>query len=174
MFQSNLFRSAIVAGFVCSSLISCATDKPRPESLEQTYPATSQVNITFNETEIPGQCRVFSHLLVTIPPSMHESKIKERVEQFGMKNGADYILVGMARESDEEVEEIYFRSYGPQSPYSFKNRWEGWKFGFRDWNNAGPLVDYGHNRLWSDNPAFDTEVTAQVVLLNCQLGPSKP
>ena len=173
MFQSNLFRSAMCAGFLSFSLISCATDTPVPVSLEQTYPATSQVIITFIETEIPGQCRVFSHLLVSIPPSTPESEIKEKIEQFAMENGADYILVGMARESDEDIEALYFRSYGPQSPYSFKTRWEGWKFGFRDWNNGGPLVDYGHNRLWSDNPAFDTEVTTQIVLLNCQLGPSK-
>ncbi len=173
MFQSNLFRSALIAGFLCSSLVSCTKDTPGPVSLAQTFPATSQVTITFNENEIPGQCRVFSHLLVSIPPSTPESEIKERVEQIGMKNGADYILVGMARETEEDIDDIYFRSYGPQSPYSFKTRWEGWKFGFRDWNKGGPLVDYGHNRLWSDNPAFDTEVTAQLAFLNCQLGPRK-
>ena len=173
MFQSTLFRHAVLAGLLCSLPLSCATDTPRTVSLSQTFPATSQVNITFNEQEIPGQCRVYSHLLVSIPPTMSESAVKERVEQFAMENGADYILVGMTRESDEEVEDIYFRSYGPQSPYSFKSRWQGWKFGFRDWNNAGPLVDYGSNRLSGDKPVFDTEVTAQAVLLNCQLGPSK-
>jgi len=173
MSQSHLIRSAIFAGFLWCSLISCTTNTPDPVSLAQMYPATSQVNITFNEAEIPGQCRVFSHLLVSIPPATPESEIKQRAERFAMENGADYILVGMARESDEDVEEITFRSYGPQSPYLFKTRWQGWNFGFRDWNSGGPLVDYGHNRLWSDNPAFDIEVTVQVALLNCQLGPRK-
>ena len=103
---------------------------------------------------------------------MNEREIKSKVEQFGMKNGADYILIGMVRESSEGVDDIFFRSYGPQSPYSFKTRWQGWRFGFRDWNGGGPLVDYGHNRLAGDKPAFDTEVTAQMVLLSCQLGPN--
>ncbi len=173
MFKSTLFRHAVWTGLLCFLPLSCSKDTPRTVSLSQTFPATSQVNITFNEQEIPGQCRVFSHLLVSIPPTMSESAIKNRVEQFAMESGADYILVGMTRESDEEVEDIYFRSYGPQTPYSFKSRWQGWKFGFHDWNNAGPLVDYGSNRLSGNQPAFDTEVTAQAVLLNCQLGPGK-
>lgn len=172
MFQPTSFRSAILAVLSCLPLLSCTTGNPGISSPPLTFPATTQVNMLFDESKIPGQCRVFSHLLVSIPPAISEKELKDRVAQFGMTNGADYILIGMVRESSEDVEDIYFRSYGPQSPYSFKTSWQGWRFGFRDWNGGGPLVDYGHNRLASDKPAFDTEVTAQMVLLNCQLGPS--
>ncbi len=173
MFQSNSYRSAILVLLCCLPLLSCTAGTPGINSPPLTFPATSQVDVSFDETKIPGQCRVFSHLLVSIPPTMIEKEIKNRVEQFGMKNGADYILIGMARESSEGVDDISFRAYGPQSPYSFKTRWQGWGFGFRDWNSGGPLVDFGIKRLAGDNPAFDNEITAQMVLLSCQLGPSR-
>ena len=163
----------ILVVLFCLPLLSCTTGSPGVSAPPLTFPATSQVNVSFDETKIPDQCRVFSHLLVSIPSSMGEKEIKNRVEQFGMKNGADYILIGMARESSEGVDTISFRAYGPQSPYSFKTRWQGWHFGFRDWNSGGPLVDFGINRLASDNPAFDNEITTQMVLLSCQLGPSR-
>ncbi len=174
MFQTKSYRSAILVVLFCLPLLSCSAGTQGISAPPLTFPATSQVNVSFDETEIPGQCRVFSHLLVSIPSAMIEREIKNRVEQFGMKNGADYILIGMARESSEGVDDISFRPYGPQSSYSFKTRWQGWSFGFRDWNSGGPLVDFGINRLASDNPAFDNEITAQMVLLNCQLAPGRP
>ena len=172
MYPLNSFRSVVLAVLLCLSMLSCATT-PSNSPPPVTFPQTSRVDILFDETRVPDQCRVFSHLLVTIPPGIREKELKNRIEQFAMKNGADYVLVGMTRESSEDIEEINFRSYGPQSPYSFKTRWQGWKFGFRDWNSRGPLVDYGHNRMSGDTPAFDSEVTAQMVLLSCQLGPNR-
>ena len=82
---------------------------PKSSAPPLTFPATSQVTVAFAETEIPGQCRVFSHLLVSIPSTLSEKEIKNWVEQFGMKNGADYILIGMARESSEGVGRYLFQ-----------------------------------------------------------------
>jgi len=173
MFTTKPLFSLITAGLLCLPLVSCSSKSPELVSISHTFPPTSQVHITFDEREIPGQCRVFSHLNVFIPDGMRETEIKASVETFAMENGADYILVGMARESDEEPDTITLRSYGPDTPYLFKSRWSGWKYGFSDWNNAGPLVDYGHDRLSHDEAAFDTEVIVQLILLNCQVGPAR-
>ncbi|MEE4165311.1 MAG: hypothetical protein V2I35_04885 [Desulfocapsaceae bacterium] len=173
MVQSPSFRSVIPAVLLSLSVLSCSTGGPRSSIPPLTFPVTSRTQIIFDEAAVPDQCRVFSHLLVSIPAAAHEQDIKNRVEQFGMSHGADYILVGMARESSDDIGDISFSPYGPQSPYLFKTGWQGWKFGFRDWNSRGPLVDYGYNRLAGDAPAFETEVTAQMVLLSCQLGPDR-
>ena len=168
MIQSIKIQAVLFSGLFLFVLLSCSKDVPTSANLQQTFPATTDVQITFDERTIPENCLVFSHLLVSIPAGMIETDIRQRVERFAQTNGADYLLVGMARESDIGVNDILFRSYGPTSPYSFTRRWAGWKFGFRDWRNKGPLVDYGYNSLNQAEPAFDTEITSQAILLRCQ------
>ena len=168
MIQSIRIHAALFSGVFLLSLLSCSKDAPTPANLKHTFPATTEVKITFDERTLPENCLVFSHLLVSIPAGMIETDIRQRVERFAQTNGADHLLVGMARESDTGADDILFRSYGPASPYSFSSRWAGWKFGFRDWRNKGPLVDYGYNSLNQAEPAFDTEITSQAILLRCQ------
>lgn len=173
MISSHALYSLLVAALSTLTLISCAAEKPQAISPDHMFPATSQVAVSFDENAIPDQCRVFSHLMISVPPGLSEKKVKKEVEGFGMSYGADYILVGMARESDDSVDALSFKTYGPRTPYLFKTDWHGWKFGFRDWNSAGQLIDYGHNRTSSDAPAFDTDAIVQAILLSCQLGPSR-
>ena len=157
----------LVPAILSLLLLSCSKNTPEQPVLTTTFPPTSEVTLSFEERRVPGHCVVFSHLLVSIPSGLLETEIRSQVERFAMENGADYLLVGMARESDESFDTIIYRSYGPRIPYSFKSRWAGWKYGFKDWSSDDPLVDFGQNRIADAEPAFDTDIIVQAVLLNC-------
>jgi len=173
MHLPSRFTPFVIAVFCMFLFTSCALNKPPPLTFAEKLSPTSRVEISFNERQIPDQCRVFSHLIISIPAKLTEKEIKTGVEQFAMSHGADYLLVGMARESDSETESISFQTFGPVTPYSFKKRWAGWKFGFSEWNSGGPLVGYGYDNTSGDNAAFDVPVDVQAALLTCQLGPQK-
>ena len=173
MYLSSRFTIIGSALFLLIS-ISCSKDSAKTVTFAETLPPTSRVDISFSETQVPGQCRVFSHLLIDIPAKMAESEIRDQVTSFARNNGADHILVGMSRESNDNPEALTFRTYGPQTAYSFRKRWNGWKFGFKDWNSGGPLIGYGHDHTDSDQAAFNVPIKVQAVLLTCQLGPKAP
>jgi len=166
MQSSRNFRSAVLAASIWLTLVSCSAQQ-QEESLATVMPATSSVEIILDEKAIPDSCDVFAQLIISVPASISAEELKQRIEQYGMRNGADYILIGMIRESSEDPENVIFRTYGPKTPYSFKTRWIGWKFGFSDWNSGGPLVDFGYNRLAGSKPAFDVPVDGQALLLAC-------
>ena len=168
MLSSRNFHPALIVGIIWISLVSCSTQ--RTESLSTVMPATSSVEITLDEKRLPDTCDVFAHLIITIPGGLSASAVKTSVEQYGMTNGANFVLIGMTRESNDSPDSVAFQSYGPKSPYSFKKLWLGWTFGFSDWNSGGALVDYGHDRMKGSEPVFDIPVDAQAVLLSCAPG----
>ena len=166
MLPSKLFRSGLVWAISIPLLASCADKAPQKPAVS--LPATASVELTLDESRIPGNCNVFAHLIISIPAKKPIGEVTKGVKRYGMEHGADFILVGLTRESGDESESLMFQTYGPEAPYSFKNRWLGWKFGFSDWNSGGPLVDYGHDRMTGDmDPLFDIPVDAQAVLLTC-------
>jgi len=166
MQSSRNFLPAVIAATLWLTLVSCSTQQ-QEESLTTVMPATSSVEITLDKKRIPDTCDVFAQLIITVPAGISATDLKQSIEQYAMRNGADFVLIGMIRESSEAPEMVMFRSYGPRTPYSFKNRWLGWKFGFSDWNSGGSLVDFGHNRLEGNMPAFDVAVDGQALLLSC-------
>lgn len=169
MTLSSRFYLFVITTLISFTISSCATEQSH--TIANLLPAVSHTEITFDEKQIPEQCNVFAHLIISVPAGLSEADVKADVSQYAMDNGADYVLVGMTRESANDPETVIFRFYGPAQPYSFKKHWTGWKFGFKDWNSGGPLVDYGHDRMNGTKPAFDIPVDALAVLLTCQVGP---
>ena len=172
MARANRFYLSVIVAIIAFSVASC-TPKPTQTTIATILPATSHVEITFDERQIAEQCRVFAHLLIAIPANLSEIAIKEEVERYAMENGADYVLVGFVRENLDDPETMTFTSYGPSQPYLFTQQWAGWKFGIRDWNRGGQLVDYGYDRMKREKSPFDMPVTVQALLLTCQIGPLK-
>lgn len=166
MFSSRNVHPAVMAVILLLTLASCSAQQ-QEESLTIVMPATTSVEITLDKKRIPDTCDVFAQLIITVPAGISATDLKQSIEQYGMRNGADFVLIGMTRESNEDPESVIFKSYGPKTPYSFKKRWLGWKFGFSDWNSGGSLVDFGHNRLEGNKPAFDGAVDGQALLLSC-------
>ena len=166
MLTSKHYLRTLVA--LCTMLLFTSCGDKKAETPMTVLPATSSVEITLDETRIPDTCEVFAHLLITIPAQQTIGEVTSSIKRYGMDNGADFILVGLTRESEEEPEALLFRTYGPANPYSFKKKWLGWKYGYSDWNSGGPLVDYGHDRISDANsPLFDLPVDAQAILLSC-------
>lgn len=166
MLTPKIIHHILAALCTVSIITSCAEKKTeRPLTV---MPVTSSVEITLDETRIPDTCQVFGHLIIIIPAQKTIADVTTAIRRYGMNNGADFILIGLTRESTEEPGSVLFQTYGPETPYSFKKRWLGWKYGFSDWNSGGPLIDYGHDRIGNDNaPLFDVPVDAQAVLLSC-------
>jgi len=89
------------------------------------------------------------------------------VREAGEK-GANQILVGMAREQMGKRQGSFrFDYFGPKYPYPFPQGWMGWKFGFEQWNKAGPLLGFGLDS-WG-NPArhYDSSLMIQALFLRC-------
>jgi len=158
-----LLRFAVLLCFL--GLTSCASRNPNVPT--HVLPATDSARITFEQQQVPDDCTVFAHLLITVPPALAADQMRQSIRQLGADHGADLVLLGLSRQSTLSPETVTFRAYGPQTPYSFAERWAGWKFGFTDWNKGGPLVDFGLNHLSGDEAAFTTPVDIQAVLLSC-------
>ncbi len=165
MLSSRNVHRAVIAGIIGLFLVSCSEKQSQlPATV---MPATNSVQITLDEKSIPDACDVFAQLIITVPADITASALKRSIELYAMNNGADFVLIGMTRESNDEPEQVIFQTYGPKTPYSFKKRWLGWKFGFSDWNHGGSLVDYGHDRLEGSEAVFDVPVEGQALLLSC-------
>lgn len=159
--------SAVITS--CLFLVSCGAKKL--QTLPTTLPPTDHVEITFTSDNVPGDCRVFAHLLISMPSGMSEDAVRQELERYGSAHGADYLLIGKVRESGKaNPGQPSYSVYGPSRPYSFSTAWPGWKFGFDNWNSRGPLVDFGKDQLFGNRPAFDIPVLIQAVLLSCENG----
>ncbi|BDD89473.1 hypothetical protein DPPLL_38380 [Desulfofustis limnaeus] len=119
------------------------------------------------ETEVTNDCEVFAHLIISVPATYTADQIRQSIEQFGADHGADLVLLGLARQAADAPETLDVVFYGPRAPYSFRQAWPGWKFGFTDWNKGGPLLDYGVNHLSGSQAPFTVPISIQAVLLSC-------
>lgn len=143
----------------------CAT---KPKSM-LSFPATDQVQITFQEADIPADCRVFSHRLTFTTTGSTGRQIQQSLTANARANGADMVLVGLVREQlDDELEETEYLVYGPSSPYLFQSRWSGWKYGFRDWRKQGEIIDFGVNALQDDVTRYRQGLIMQNIYLTCR------
>ncbi len=138
-----------------------------PAELPHAMKASDHVEVTFIERNVPDHCDVFAHLIVTIPANLSAETIRDDIEQLATTHGADYLLLGLARQSRVTTDHLVAQPYGPHVPYSFKNSWTGWKFGFSDWNKGGPLVDFGINHLTGGTAPFTVPIDVQAVFLAC-------
>ena len=135
-------------------------------------PATSQARVTFQEKDVPAQCRAFAHIIVHTPTGLTGAGIGERITGFARDNGADLILVGMSRKiPGKGAGEFQFLSYGPAQEYPFGKGWLGWKFGYKDWEEGGAIIGFGY-KGWSDATVYDFSMKIQAVLLRCE--PDRP
>ncbi len=162
--------SIIITGFLLSG---CAQSGTTGKTLS--YPKTNSVLVTFQEEKVPPQCKVFSQRLVATPMQVTGKQIQEVIIDNAKSYGADMLFLGLAREnSDLEAETYTFSSYGPKSAYSFQKRWNGWKYGFGDWNDGGEIISFGFSGWDNDTSPINHSLLIRVVYLTCQLGPSKP
>jgi len=37
-----------------------------------------------------------------------------------------------------------------QNSFLFSKRWQGWRFGFEEWNDGGDVVSFG-TKIWNDS-----------------------
>lgn len=167
LFSASLLLLLLTTG--CVSLMSSETTR------SLSFPSTSKVFVTFQEEKVPAQCKAFSHLLITTPADVTGKQVQQEIIANAKQQGADMLLVGIARENlDEDIEEFVFNNYGPKKAYPFQKRWAGWKYGFKDWNNGGEIVSFGF-RAWDENETpFNSGIIVQTVYLTCQFGPQRP
>lgn len=165
MSRSTSVGLLVLAVVLCLGLSSCSSLESR--RLPHVLPAIDRARITFLEKNLPEDCEVFAHLIISIPAALPADQIRQSIEQFAAGSGGDLVLFGLTRQSTTSPAAVSFRFYGPTTPYSFKQKWVGWKFGFSDWNKGGPLVDLGSNHLIGPDAPFTSPIDTQAVLLSC-------
>ncbi len=131
------------------------------------HPKTSNTKITFQEHVIPENCFAFAHLLMNTKANSLGRDLGNAMRAEAMEKGADLVLVGLAREDEEELETNRFDYYGPKYSYNFNRTWLGWKFGFDEWNEGGELVGFGTNASDSRETTFANTMMVQAVFLRC-------
>ncbi len=82
------------------------------------YPSTKKVVPSFQAEQVPVSCRVFAHLLIHIPEGFSGQDIALAAEEEAKARGADMLLIGGARQTDEDYGGPVFSYYGPAQPYS--------------------------------------------------------
>ncbi|THB76042.1 MAG: hypothetical protein D6B25_10675 [Desulfobulbaceae bacterium] len=166
------FHFTIIALFVGLMLANCSTVEIPENTVINPQQPTGAVVLTFDESTVPDHCKVFSHLIFTVPPDLSKKAVRTKIETFAKSHGSDYLLIGLARESSKSTTSIIFKEYGPSKPYLFSRQWTGWRFGFSDWTGGGPLMDYGYNHIQGEGAVFDRQVDVQAIMLSCQIGPA--
>lgn len=142
-----------------------------PEYTGIQFPQTARSQITFQELAIPDDCSAFSHLLMNSKMNSSGQDIASSMLLEAQNKGANLVLVGMAREmEDEELKSDRFDYYGPQYAYNFKKTWLGWKFGFNEWNDAGNLIGLGADSWGNNEVIFKNSLLIQAVFLRCGEG----
>jgi hypothetical protein len=133
------------------------------------FPQTASSQITFQEHTIPADCSVFSHLLMNSKMNSSGQDIASSMHLEAQNKGANLVLIGMAREmEDEELKSNRFDYYGPEYAYNFNTTWLGWKFGFDEWNDAGNLIGIGADSWGNNEASFKNSLLIQAVFLRCE------
>lgn len=147
-------------------LAGCGSKPPAYQGLH--FPPTKTAAVTFQENDVPAQCRAFAHVIVRTPTGASGARIGQGITDFAKEKGADLILVGQSRRLKGSGEhDFLFTSYGPQQEYLFNKGWLGWKFGIENWEKSGGVTGFGYNN-WSDSTVYDFSQKIQIVLLRCE------
>jgi hypothetical protein len=131
-----------------------------------TYFPTERVVPTFQEQQVPVNCRVFAHLLVHIPEGFTGKEIAQTVETEAMALGADMLLIGGTRAANSSKEPA-FSYYGPAQPYKCRDHWSGWKFAYEDLVNQGEWVAMGYDEWGNQDASFSSPLIIQAAFLRC-------
>lgn len=130
------------------------------------FPATDKVVPTFQDKQVPVSCRVFAHLLVSVPEGYTGKSLAQTVEAEAMQRGADMLLIGGARQTENDAGPA-FSYYGPAKPYKCRDNWDGWKFAYEDWVNQGAWVSIGYNEWGNPTARFNSALIMQAAFLRC-------
>ena len=130
------------------------------------FPATDKVIPTFQDKQVPVSCRVFANLLVSIPAGYTGKSLARTVEAEAMQRGADILLIGGTRQTEED-QGTAFSYYGPVQPYKCRDNWSGWKFAYEDWVNQGAWVGIGYNEWGNPKARFNSPLIMQAAFLRC-------
>jgi hypothetical protein len=131
------------------------------------YPPSLQAEPIFQADQVPAACKVFAHLLIWIPAEANGRGIAKVTAQEAMRWGADMMLIGRSRKADKDrgLEFVY---YGPEQPYSCRDSWRGWRFGYEDWVNQGGWVTLGYDEWGQSEAWFNGPLVMQAAFLRCQ------
>lgn len=133
------------------------------------YPESEQLQTVFVEQNVPGQCRVFAHQIVTTPADTTFGTIRDHIETMAMQSGADILYIGLARENFNDIPDTFqYTNYGPTSAYDFHRQWSGWRYGFSKWTSGGEMVGIGFKNWTSTDISQETSLFIQAALLRCQ------
>lgn len=166
----NIFRVFIAVLFSFFLFLSGCSKKAEV-SLHKLTPVKKS-SITFIQKDVPAQCKVFSHLIINTPANATGTKLHATLLEQGKSSGADLILLGSARENKDEEQTSYsYHSYGPSAPYNFQKKWQGYKFGHKQWRQGGDLIGVDMKSLNDKEHTFHASLMLQAVYLSCQQGP---
>lgn len=132
-----------------------------------TYPPTRRVQVVFAPEQVPAGCKVFAHLLIWTPTGANGHGLAGVVEREAMRWGADMLLIGRSRKAKEDKGMI-FVYYGPDEPYTCRERWAGWKFGYSDWVSQGDWAAVGYDEWGKKKVWFPEPLLMQAAFLRCQ------
>jgi len=165
--QKTRFFSALTCCLLSLLLSACFSKQAGFTGVH--FPPTEQVDITFQTSTVPSSCQGFAHLNTLTAGPTSGLDIQEAMIREARARGADLILVGMAREQrGKRQNEFRFNYFGPKYPYPFPQGWMGWKFGFEQWNKAGPLIGFGLDNWGNPASHYDSSLMIQVVFLLCR------
>lgn len=164
--MERFLRFAVLAITVLVLLAGCG-GKGNTGYTGEKYSPTTKVIPTFQPTQVPVNCKVFSQMLVWQPAGANGKTIAQAVEKEARAHGADMVLIGESRqaEDDKGLEFVY---YGPDREYKCRDKWCGWKFGYETWSEQGDWVTLGYKEWGNDGISFDVPLVMQAAFLRCQ------
>ncbi|PID77718.1 MAG: hypothetical protein CSB24_00075 [Deltaproteobacteria bacterium] len=154
--------------FLSAALLAGCTADAGNKAADPHYPPGSEVLLVFQDDKVPEHCRVFSHRMMITPDQASGSQIRDELIKNAGKNGADLVLIGLARESMDEQDGYSYLTYGPKNAYNFQNGWRGWKYGFGDWNGEGSIVPLDFEAAAEQQGNFYRSLYIQNIYLTCR------
>uniref|UniRef100_UPI0040564C77 hypothetical protein n=1 Tax=Candidatus Electronema sp. TaxID=2698783 RepID=UPI0040564C77 len=131
------------------------------------YPPTVKAEPIFQADQAPADCKVFAHVLIWIPAEANGRGIANVTAKEAMRWGANMVLVGRSRKAVKDMG-LDFAYYGPEQPYSSRDNWRGWRFGYEDWVNQGGWVTLGYDEWGKSEAWFSEPLVIQAAFLRCQ------
>lgn len=161
-----MFGKIVLRCLTCVALLLLAACSGKPDVAKISYPPTDTVESVFQRAQVPEQCRIFAHLLVTMPAQQTGRQFVDSVSAEAKAKGADMMLIGQSRQCTSETELVY-SYYGPDREYRI-GEWPGWNFGFAEWQKQGAWANIGFEEWGNGQVRFDYPVVMQVVFLRCR------
>ncbi len=162
---NNYFSFIFILLFVCL-LTSCSSKNNNAVYKGTIYQHSKTVTVAFSPDQLTENCLVFAHLLVTVPAETNGKQIFDIITREAMMRGADAILIGQGRASEEDAA-LEINYYGPTREYLFRDQWSGWKYGFEVWEKQGKWIGIGYEEWNNPTRQFHHSIMLQVAFLRC-------